>query len=149
MTPTTALIEPGFALEGPAFTVSHATIKAFARSVMDFNPLHLDDGFMRDTRFGKTQFEGVIMHGQTAYGLVTRMFTDWAAEVEGELRRVELRFLKPVHPGNTITPSATVQLSKDTTTSHWLVFDVSVTNQDGVLTARGEAQVELFGRRSR
>ena len=66
----------GQRLDGPRFAVTRETIRAFCDASLDYNPLHLDDKYMEGS-FGKTEFGGVIMHGMTNFGLVSRMLTDW------------------------------------------------------------------------
>ena len=58
-----------------------------------------------DESFGKTKFGGIIMHGMTNFGLITRMMTDWAYAADGVHRRLETRWRAPVKPGDTITPA--------------------------------------------
>ena len=70
-------LSPGDVIAGPEFAVTRETIRAFAEASLDYNPLHLDDDYMKGS-FGKTQFGGVITHGMTNFGLLTRMLTDWA-----------------------------------------------------------------------
>jgi acyl dehydratase len=93
--------------------------------------------------FGKTQFGGVIMHGMTNFGLISRMLTDWVYPQGGLQRRLETRWKMPVKPGDTITPSAVVKGSKDTPHGRWVNLDVVVHNQRGEVVAVGEAMVEF------
>ena len=69
-------VREGEALPATSFAVTRETIRAFCDASLDHNPLHLDDDYMRGS-FGKTQFGGIIMHGMTNFGLLTRMLTDW------------------------------------------------------------------------
>ena len=135
-------IEAGFEITGRAFTVSRETIADFALGSLDFNPLHFDDNYM-DGDFGKTQFDGVIMHGMQNFAVITRTLTDWLLERGGYHRRLETRWLTPVYLGDTITPKATVQRKLETDGSRWVVFDIEVVNQKGVMVARGDAMVEF------
>jgi hypothetical protein len=77
MITTFETLAPGQSIEGPKFAVSRETIKAFCDASLDYNPLHLDDDYMKGS-FGKTSFGGIIMHGMNNFGLITRMLTDWA-----------------------------------------------------------------------
>ena len=54
-------LEPGDAIEGPPFAVSRESIRLFCDASLDYNPLHLDDDYMKGN-FGKTNFGGIIMH---------------------------------------------------------------------------------------
>jgi len=132
----------GSKVTGPAFYVTAETIKEFAHATLDFNPLHLDDKFMQGN-FGKTNFDGVIMHGMTNFALITRTIVDWAEPIGGITRRLETRWRMPVKPGDTIQPTVTVKSKKTTVKSQWLTLDVEVKNQRGDVVATGDAMVEM------
>ncbi len=99
MTITYDTLQPGTRIEGPKFDVTRESIRAFCDGSLDYNPLHLDDDYMKGD-FGKTNFGGIIMHGMNNFGLLTRMLTDWAYPAGGIQRRMETRWLKPVRPGD-------------------------------------------------
>ena len=132
----------GAVVTGAAFSVTRESIRDFAEASLDFNPLHLDDAYMEGS-FGKTHFDGVIMHGMTNFGVITRMMTDWALSAGAEHRRLETRWLKPVLPGDTITPQATLLRKVKTKKGLWLTFSVEVRNSQGDLIAAGEALAEM------
>jgi acyl dehydratase len=135
-------IQLGQQLEGFQFAVTRETIRAFCDASLDYNPLHLDDKYM-EGNFGKTDFGGVIMHGMTNFGLVTRMLTDWLYPRGGIHRRLETRWRAPVRPGDTIQPVARVAQKRITHLSRWVVLDIEVKNQEGTLIATGEAMAEF------
>jgi 3-hydroxybutyryl-CoA dehydratase len=131
-------------IKGPSFDVSRESIRQFCEASLDFNPLHLDDDYMRGS-FGRSQFGGIIMHGMNNFGLISRMLTDWAYEHGGIHRRLETRWLKPVKPGDTIRPHGVVTAKQATARSRWVTVAVAVTNQRGETVASGEAQLEFPG----
>ncbi|MCP3937759.1 MAG: MaoC family dehydratase [Actinomycetia bacterium] len=135
-------IEVGQAITGSGFTVSRDTIKTFAEASLDFNPLHFDDNYMAG-EFGKTSFGGVIMHGMQNFALITRTLTDWLIPRGGYHRRLETRWLSPVRPGDTITPSAVVSEKHGTAKGRWVTFEIEVTNQEGELIATGRSMAEF------
>ena len=132
----------GTRVEGARFSVTRETIREFCDASLDYNPLHLDDEYMKGN-FGKTQFGGIIMHGMTNFGLITRMLTNWAYERSAIHRRLETRWLVPVKPGDTLQPFATVTSTKTTEKSRWAVLDIEVLNQRGEKVASGQAHVEF------
>ncbi len=142
MTTTFETLAPGHRIDGQAFTVSRESIREFCDASLDYNPLHLDDGYMTGN-FGKTNFGGVIMHGMTNFGLITRMLTDWAYAADAVHRRLETRWLKAVKPGDTIHPTGTLKAKQQTAKSRWVVIDVEVRDQRGEAIATGEALVEF------
>jgi 3-hydroxybutyryl-CoA dehydratase len=129
-------------IEGPGFAVTRETIREFCEASLDYNPLHLDAGYMEGS-FGKTRFEGVIMHGMTNFGLITRMLTDWLYARGGIHRRLETRWRVPVRPGDTIQPLARVAHKRITHLSRWVVLEIEVRNQEQALVATGEALAEF------
>jgi 3-hydroxybutyryl-CoA dehydratase len=97
MTTTFENLNAGDSIDGPKFAVSRESIRLFCDASLDYNPLHLDDDFMKGN-FGKTNFGGIIMHGMNNFGLISRMLTDWAYPAGAIHRRLETRWVKPVRP---------------------------------------------------
>lgn len=129
-------------IEGAKFAVTRETIRDFCDASLDYNPLHLDDDYMKGS-FGKTEFGGIIMHGMTNFGIITRMLTDWAIKGGAVHRRLETRWLAPVKPGDTIQPTGRVKAKVVTEKSRWVTISVEVKNQNGGVVASGEALVEF------
>jgi 3-hydroxybutyryl-CoA dehydratase len=142
MATTFERLTTGHQIEGPKFTVSRESIRAFCDASLDYNPLHLDDKYMQ-AGFGKTKFGGVIMHGMNNFGLITRMVTDWAYPAGAVHRRLETRWLAPVKPGDTIQAFGRIKAKKQTAKSRWVLIDVEVLNQRNDTVATGEAMVEF------
>jgi|SRR6185437_6726663 len=142
MTDTFEGLRVGDTIDGPTFKVSRESIRLFCDASLDYNPLHLDDDYMKGN-FGKTNFGGVIMHGMNNFGLISRMITDWAYPRDAVHRRLETRWLKPVRPGDTIQPSGILKSKQETTKSRWITIDVEVRNQKDERIATGEATVEF------
>jgi 3-hydroxybutyryl-CoA dehydratase len=132
----------GQEIVGKPFAPTRETIREFCEASLDFNPLHLDDSYMQNS-FGKTTFGGVIMHGMTNFGLLTRMLTDWAHEHDGVHRRLETRWRAPVKPGDVITPRARITQTQTTHKGRWALLDVEMRNDRGETVATGEAMVEF------
>ena len=142
MATTYDTLQPGTRIEGPKFDVTRESIRAFCDGSLDYNPLHLDDDYMKGD-FGKTNFGGIIMHGMNNFGLMTRMLTDWAYPLGATHRRLETRWVKPVRPGDTIQPTGTVRSKTTSAKARWVVIEVLVHNQRGEPVATGEALVEF------
>jgi acyl dehydratase len=142
MTTTFDSLSAGDTIDGPQFAVTRESIRLFCDASLDYNPLHLDDEYMKGS-FGKTQFGGIIMHGMNNFGLISRMITDWAYPAGAIHRRLETRWVKPVKPGDLIQPSGMIKAKQSTTKSRWVLIDVVVKNQHGEKVATGEAMVEF------
>jgi acyl dehydratase len=108
-------LKAGDTIDGPSFSVSRESIRLFCDASLDYNPLHLDDEYMKG-HFGKTHFGGIIMHGMNNFGLISRMITDWAYPAGAIHRRLETRWVKPVRPGDTIRPAGIIR-SKQVTSN--------------------------------
>jgi len=135
-------IKTGMNIQGTPFLPTRESIREFCEASLDFNPLHLDDEYMKGS-FGKTSFGGIIMHGMNNFGIINKMLTDWAYPLGGMHRRLETRWKVPVKPGDTICPSAVVTATKKTKKSRWVTLDVDVKNQRGEVVAVGEAMIEF------
>ncbi|MEH6405272.1 MAG: MaoC family dehydratase [Sneathiella sp.] len=136
-------INEGEVITGRPFTVTRDTIQAFADASLDYNPLHFDDKYM-ENNFGKTSFDGVIMHGMQNFALISRTLTDWLLPRGGFHRRLETRWLKPVQLGHTIHVKAKLTSKRKTDKGYWVLFDVEVTNHLGGLVAAGNAMAEFL-----
>lgn len=135
-------LKVGLEIVGVPFTPTRESIREFCEASLDFNPLHLDDNYMKGD-FGKTNFGGIIMHGMNNFGVITKMITDWLYPQNGIQRRLETRWKAPVKPGDTITPRGRITLLKTTAKSRWISMDVEVRNQHNELVAVGEAMAEF------
>ena len=142
MTATFDTLRIGEMIDGPSFAVSRESIRLFCDASLDYNPLHLDDDYMKGS-FGRTNFGGIIMHGMNNFGLMSRMLTDWAFPLGAIHRRLETRWLKPVRPGDTIKPTGVIKGKQVTAKSRWVLIDVAVRNQSDEQVAVGEAMVEF------
>jgi 3-hydroxybutyryl-CoA dehydratase len=142
MTTSFDTLATGESIIGASFAVSRESIRLFCDGSLDYNPLHLDDNYMKND-FGKTNFGGIIMHGMNNFGLITRMLTDWAYPAGAIHRRLETRWVKPVKPGDTIQPVGIIKAKQTTQNSRWVLIDVLVKNQNGDKVATGEAMVEF------
>ena len=132
----------GQEIVGTSFSPTRETIRNFCEASLDFNPLHLDDEYMKGD-FGKTNFGGIIMHGMNNFGVITKMLTDWLYEQNAVQRRLETRWKSPVKPGDVITPKGRITSLKTTGTSRWASLDVEVRNQRNEVVAVGEAMAEF------
>src|SRR5215216_1427494 len=131
MTTTFETLNAGDTIDGPTFAVSRESIRLFCDASLDYNPLHLDDEYMKGN-FGMNNF-----------GLISRMLTDWAYPAGAIHRRLETRWVKPVKPGDVIQPTGIVKSKQTTQNSRWVLIDVMVKNQAGEKVATGEAMVEF------
>lgn len=143
MTQTFESLEVSQPIQGKAFSPTKETIRDFCEASLDHNPLHLDDKYVADNFASKSEFDGIVMHGMSQFSMYTQMVTDWAYSCGGRHRRLETRWLKPVKPGDTVTPSGVIVAKDSTQHSRWVTIAVQMTNQRGEVVSKGEAQVEF------
>ena len=84
-------------------TITDTDIHTFADLMDDHNPVHLDDEYARNTRFGRR-----IAHGMLSASLISAVL---ANQLPGEgtvYLSQTLQFVAPVFPGDTVTARVTV-----------------------------------------
>ena len=115
-----------------AVTVTDAHITLGAGLIGDFNPLHVDEGFARASRYGARILHGVLT--SALMGAPVGMLV--AGTAIGYLQH-DCRFLAPVHAGDTLTIRWTVveRVDKPRHGGGIVAFDGTCDNQSGVRVA--------------
>ena len=126
---------------GDTFSVSKEVtdelIRQFADVSGDYNPIHLDEEFAKETRFGK----------RIAHGLLTASFISAVLGYKLSERKIvylgqTLRFKHPTFIGDTVTAKAKViKIREDKAI---VTIETICENQDGVLLVKGEATIMLL-----
>lgn len=98
-------IEPGMAAES-AKTVTEADVVLFAGVTGDFNPVHVNEEYARET-----MFKGRIVHGMFSAGLISAVLGTKLPGPGAVYVNQLLKFKAPVHIGDTVTARVEV-LSK-------------------------------------
>lgn len=84
-------------------TITEKDVFSFADISGDYNPLHVDEAYARKSRFGHRVVHGILMAGIISTVLGVDLPGVGTVFVE-----LQIRFLKPVLIGDTITANATV-----------------------------------------
>jgi len=92
--------EVGAEFESPARTVTEADIVAFAGLSGDYNPLHVNEEYCKTTIFGVRIAHGPLVYAIAA-GLIFQLHL-YDDTLIAFLGFEDLRFTKPVKPGDTI-----------------------------------------------
>jgi acyl dehydratase len=112
-------------------------IVQYAGASGDFNPLHTDEVFAKQT----AGYPGVFAHGMLTMGMTGRVLTDWVG-IES-LLTFGVRFKAQVWPGDTLTATATVESVEDTPAGPVARFSLRTVNQDGGEVVTGTATARL------
>jgi 3-hydroxybutyryl-CoA dehydratase len=114
-------------------TITEQDVFKFADACGDYNPLHIDEEYAKKTRFGHR-----IAHGILMAGVISTVLGGEIPGVGTIFVELQIRFLKPVFFGDTITAVATVAEIINPKRIRMLVACV---NQNGVDVAIGNAIV--------
>ncbi|REJ77682.1 MAG: enoyl-CoA hydratase [Acidobacteria bacterium] len=117
--------------------VTDELVRGFAELSGDHNPLHLDDKFAADTRFGK----------RIAHGMLSGAFISAVLGYELDVRKIvylgqTLNFRAPVFIGDTVTATATVGSIRED--KPVVTLETVCKNQDGTVVVEGEAVIILL-----
>ena len=115
-------------------TVSETDVYLFAGITGDLNPAHTNE-----VAASKTMFRTRIAHGMLGAGFISAVLGMYLPGPGTIYMGQELKFTKPVHIGDTVTATATVEeiiLEKNR-----VILDTTVVNQDGEVVIKGKATV--------
>ena len=115
-------------------TVSETDVYLFAGITGDLNPAHTNE-----VAASKTMFKTRIAHGMLGAGFISAVLGMYLPGPGTIYMGQELKFTKPVHIGDTVTATATVEeiiLEKNR-----VILDTTVVNQDGEIVIKGKASV--------
>ena len=115
-------------------TVSETDVYLFAGITGDLNPAHTNE-----VAASKTMFKTRIAHGMLGAGFISAVLGMYLPGPGTIYMGQELKFTKPVHIGDTVTATATVEeiiLEKNR-----VILDTTVVDQDGEIVIQGKATV--------
>jgi 3-hydroxybutyryl-CoA dehydratase len=113
-------------------TVSERDIEDFARVTGDFNPVHMDAEFAKQTMFKER-----IAHGMLGAGIISAVLGTQLPGANTIYLGQELSFKAPVKIGDTVT--ATVEVVEKLERKSIVLLRTVVTNQAGVTVIDGKA----------
>ena len=115
-------------------TVTEADVYNYAGVSGDFNPAHMNEEYAKNTAFKTRIAHGMLSAGFISAGLGTKLPGPGTIYLNQDLR-----FTKPVHFGDTITATITVEeLIKE---KNRALLKTVCTNQDGDVVVEGTAKV--------
>jgi len=126
-----------------SLTVTETHIVLGAGLFGDFNPLHVNEEFCKDTSF-KTR----ILHGPLTSALISAPIGNFFAGTAIAYLEHNCRFLKPVKAGDTLTTEWTILEKFDKSKHNGGIAVMSATchNQDMDLVAEADGKILLKNR---
>lgn len=115
-------------------TISEADVYGFAGIVGDLNPMHVNEIYAQESKFGKR-----IVHGILILGLVSTVLGMYMPGPGTIYMKQDCEFLKPVFIGETITAKVVIE-NIDNGKAKILT---TCLNQDGDMVLNGRAIVKL------
>jgi 3-hydroxybutyryl-CoA dehydratase len=124
----------------PALTkiITQAKINDYAEASGDFNPIHVDEEFAK-----QTQFKGTIAHGLLSIAYLSEMMLSLVGENWLSGGELNVTFLSPVKPGDTITISGRVIAKEMSNGVPRLRVSLEAVNQNDNKVIAAEAGVSL------
>lgn len=133
-------LEVGESIETPARTITETDVVMFAGFSGDYNPLHTDAEFAKETMFGER-----IAHGMLGLSVVSGLAwrTGFMEGTADALMSVQCKFRNPVKFGDTIRARFVVQQKKEMKRlgGGFVTFNVVVLNQRDETIQKGEWMV--------
>lgn len=117
--------------------VTDELVRAFAEVSGDYNPIHLDEEFAKNTRFGRR-----IAHGMLSGAFISAVLGYEFAEKKIVYLSQTLKFTAPVYIGDTVTTTATITNIRED--KNIVTMDTVCTNQNGEVVVKGESAVMVL-----
>jgi 3-hydroxybutyryl-CoA dehydratase len=115
-------------------TITETDVNLFAGISGDFNPLHVNEEYARQTPF-KTR----IAHGALPHSLIAPVLGMKLPGMGTVVVEITCRFKAPTFFGDTIT--ATAEVKEKIEDKRWVRMKLTWTNQKGEVIAEGETVV--------
>lgn len=115
-------------------TIEQADVDAFASVTGDHNPVHVDETFAKETRFGRR-----IAHGMLTASLISSVLANKLPGKGSVYLGQTLQFVAPVFPGDEITARVIVKEVRED--KPIVKLETICVNQRGETVIRGEATI--------
>ena len=126
-----AAVKVGEELPSVTGTVTQGTINDYAEMSDDYNPLHVDPDFGRQTPYRST-----IAHGPIPMDFAVQMLKSWIGVAWPKGGGVKSKFIAAVKPGDRITASGRV--TRVEPSQRQVVCEFACVNQTGEKVIVGE-----------
>lgn len=117
-------------------TITNEDVLAFAKLSGDFNPLHIDEGFGKDSKFGKN-----VVHGMLMASLFSTLVGMYCPGEKSLYLGQTLQFRMPLFYNETIDIKGTVTQKVD---AYRILKMKTEVYRENDLIVTGEAQVQFL-----
>jgi len=135
-----AEIYPGKVLPPVVRHISQEMINLYAEASGDFNPIHVDESFARQTPLGSTVAHGMLILAYVSEMMTQAFNSNWLSR-----GKLSIRFKAPARPGDTVTVSGRINSLEEKDGVLYAICGVESCNQKGDIIIIGEASVRLAG----
>jgi acyl dehydratase len=118
-------------------TFTDDDVRRFVEITGDVNPLHVDDAFAAQTRFGRR-----VLHGMLTASIFSTMVGMLLPGTGAVYRSQTLAFLRPVYVGDTVTAHFVVRAVDRV--RHRLDIDSWIENEAGERVIEGKCEAGLL-----
>ena len=119
-------------------TITESDVVNYAGITGDFNPVHIDAEFAKESMFKER-----IVHGMLTAGFISTVVGTQLPGPNAIYLAQELSFKAPVKIGDTVTAEATVMEKRDE--KRIIKLSTTVTNQRGEIVVAGSAVMKKVG----
>jgi 3-hydroxybutyryl-CoA dehydratase len=114
--------------------ISEDDINAYANLIGDFNPMHIDDDYAKNT-----MYEGKISHGMLAASLFSTLLGMYCPGRDSIILAIDVKFKKPIRPNISLKISGEVISKVDAI--KMLTFKLNLSDEENTLIV-GEAKAK-------
>ena len=111
-------------------------ILMYADASGDYNPIHIDREFAKNSQFGRN-----IGHGMMVAATISELMVENFAEAWYKTGKMKMRFKSPVYPEDEIQTSGSIKKSEQIGAKTKITCSVQIIRQDGDTIISGETSV--------
>ncbi|MFQ5996858.1 MAG: MaoC family dehydratase [Dehalococcoidales bacterium] len=131
-------LKEGMSLPEIKKSISQEQINLYAEASKDFNPIHIDENYARQTPLG-----GTVAHGMLILAYVSQMMTAAFGRNWLSGSKLNVRFKAPARPGDTVTICGKICQVEKSDGQNLINCDVLCQNQNEESIIIGEAMVKV------
>jgi acyl dehydratase len=136
--PASFELKEGASLPTVSKNIVQDNVNRYAKASGDFNPIHIDADYARQTPLG-----GTVAHGMLILAYLSQMMTDAFGRDWLSGGKLNVRFRAPARPGDVITASGSVRRVEKGDGYQMIDCEVLCRNQNDEPVITGDARVKI------